>query len=195
MLAAFVADPLLRWVWPDDDRWVDAAGGYFASLLDRRLLGGEAWTTAAMEAVALWEPPGGLYRAPPGMLDFRDLCTSEELARLDEMDAFCHSALPAVPHWYLGILAVDPAHRRLGYARRVISPILASADRTSTPVVLDTGKPRNVEMYGRFGFRPVARTTLGGADGPTVTVMERQPTPKSGERPLGGDHRANAAAR
>ena len=38
VLDAFVVDPLLRWVWPSDERYAACATVFFGALLDLRLL-------------------------------------------------------------------------------------------------------------------------------------------------------------
>jgi len=64
VVAAFATDPLVRWVWPDDGRYAACAPPFFGLLLDLRRAGGEAWAAGGGAAVAMWDPPGGLYTAP-----------------------------------------------------------------------------------------------------------------------------------
>ncbi len=64
VVAAFENDPLLRWVWPEDGRYASCAPGFFGLLLDLRRAGGEVWAASGGAAVAMWDPPGGLYRRP-----------------------------------------------------------------------------------------------------------------------------------
>ena len=53
VVAAFAVDPLLRWVWPDEDRYAGCAGRFFGLLLDLRLMGGEVWVAGGGAAVAV----------------------------------------------------------------------------------------------------------------------------------------------
>jgi GNAT superfamily N-acetyltransferase len=175
--AAFAEDPLLRWVWPQQHRWSTAGRAYLSSLLERRIAAGEAWVLADGSAVALWEPPGGLYVAQD-VSTFRTACHAEELARLDQMDAFVEGSLPTTPSWYLGILAVAPDRRGTGRAPRVMSPITGAADRAGVGISLDTGNPVNVQMYRHLGFGPLSAAAMGDdGEGPVVTVMRRLPPP------------------
>jgi hypothetical protein len=45
VVAAFAVDPLLRWVWPQDERYDACAPAFFGLLLDLRLASGEVWVT------------------------------------------------------------------------------------------------------------------------------------------------------
>ena len=53
VLDAFVVDPLLRWVWPSDERYAACAPVFFGALLDLRLASGEVWVADGGDAVWL----------------------------------------------------------------------------------------------------------------------------------------------
>lgn len=177
--AAFSAEEILRWAFDDDDRWATVGRVFVDRLVEVRRRGGEAWLvdgprqTAA--AVALWDPPGGVYAGRAGLwAEFNALLNDREAARLDAYDSRADAAQPVEPHWYLGVLAVAPSQQGRGYARRVVSPILEAADRTQTPVTLETASPMNVAIYSRFGF--AVRTEFDLPDhGPHVWLLERAP--------------------
>ena len=66
VVAAFAADPLLRWVWPDDERYAACAPRLLRPA--RSTCGWRAARSGSADggaAVAMWDPPGGLYRTPP----------------------------------------------------------------------------------------------------------------------------------
>ncbi len=83
-VAAFATDPVFRWVWPDDERYQRCAPLMLGTLLDLRMVGGEVWTARPTAAVAMWNPPGGLYAEPDedpwplGWLMRRDLVTVDD---------------------------------------------------------------------------------------------------------------------
>jgi GNAT superfamily N-acetyltransferase len=56
------------------------------------------------------------------------------------------------PHLYLGILGVDPVRQGQGYARALMEPLLALADREGLLCYLESSKADNVPIYKRFGF-------------------------------------------
>jgi GNAT superfamily N-acetyltransferase len=170
---AFAHDPIMRWVWPDEGRWASVGRAFLDRLAEVRLSGGEAWVTDDLSAVALWEPPGGIYASRPGLWpEFNRLLMPDEEARLSDYDAAIDQRRPADAHWYLGVLAVAADRRGSGLARVVATPILDSADRTTTSVVLETATPVNLAIYARLGFEVDAEVDLPH-DGPHVWLLRR----------------------
>jgi GNAT superfamily N-acetyltransferase len=173
--AAFGADPILRWVWPDDARWDTVGRAFVDCLVEVRVSGGEVWVSDDLKAVALWDPPGGIYASRPGLWEeFNRRLRPDEAARLEAYDRLADQAQPAQPRWYLGVLAVQPAQRGRGLARPVVTPVLDAADRTGTQATLETATPINLAIYARFGFGPHAEFDLPD-DGPTVWLLRRPP--------------------
>ena len=174
VVAAFAVDPLLRWVWPDTDRYAGCAARFFGLLLDLRLMGGEVWVAGEGAAVAMWDPPGGLYAVPsedPWPALHEDF-TAEERERWAAFDTAVAVPADVGPYWYLGVLATDPAHQRRGLAAAVLDPVLAAADRTGTPAYLETASTTNVAYYARHGFTSVHEVDLAG--GPRCWLMRRE---------------------
>lgn len=174
-VAAFGTDPLLRWVWPEDDRYAACAPGFFGLLLDLRRAGGEVWAASGGAAVAMWDPPGGLYARPATdpWAALQDGFTQRERdcwAVYDERVGDRGSD----PHWYLGVLATDPARQGRGLAAAVVSPVLDACDRTGVPAYLETASAANVAYYRRFGFGIVRDVDLPDG-GPQCWLLRRQP--------------------
>jgi GNAT superfamily N-acetyltransferase len=175
VVAAFTADPLLRWVWPDDARYADQARGFFGLLLDLRMEAGEAWGVDGTAAVAMWDPPGGLYVPPPAE---RWAAVQEGFSARERDQWATYDATMAVPadagaHWYLGVLAADPTRARTGLGSAAVAPILAAADRAGLPAYLETASAVNLHFYRRQGFTPTFEATLEG--GPTCWLLRRHP--------------------
>ena len=74
----------------------------------------------------------------------------------------------------LETLGVDPEHRGLGVARRLLESGLARADSRSLPVYLETARIENVRMYEKFGFA-VGRVIELPEGGPSIWTMLRSP--------------------
>ena len=173
IVAAFAADPILRWIWPAELRWSGVGRAFVDKLVRVRLVGGEAWVTDDLAGVALWDPPGGLYAdEPEGWEPFKATLTEEERGRMDRFVAAAEAARPPGAHWYLGVLAVRPARQGRGLSRAVLTPILGAADRTGTAMSLETGTESNLAVYERFGFRTYAQVDIPGG-GPHLWVLER----------------------
>jgi ribosomal protein S18 acetylase RimI-like enzyme len=77
-------------------------------------------------------------------------------------------------HWYLGVLATDPARQRTGLARAVTAPMLAAADRVRLPAYLETATETNVAIYRRLGFEVEREVDLPDG-GPRCWLMRREP--------------------
>ncbi len=174
-VAAFATDPLLRWVWPEDDRYAACAPGFFGLLLDLRRAGGEVWAAQGGAAVAMWDPPGGLYTRPepdpwPAL---QEAFTQQERDSWAVYDQRVGDRATA-PHWYLGVLATDPARRGRGLAAAVVAPVLAACDRTGVDAWLETAAAANVTYYRRFGFE-VAREVDLPDGGPQCWLLRREP--------------------
>ena len=176
---AFAADPLLRWLFPRDDRYGIGAAAFFGVLLDLRLDFGAVWITDDSSAVTTWERPGGLPIEP----EERDARWAPVLAefgrgerrRLRALMGAADAHKPTSPHWYLAVAAVAPRAQGRGVGRRVIAAGTDEADAAGVPTVLDTATPANIAIYRRLGFETVAEFTL--PDGPTMWVMQREPRP------------------
>lgn len=179
MVAAFATDPLLRWVWPSDERYDRCAPAFFGLLLDLRIEAGEVWVSqdgGAISSVAMWDPPGGLYVPTPEQrwADVQDAFTPGERAAWKSCDDAMGVAASAGPHWYLGVLATSPGSQGAGLGRAVTAPLLAAADRTGLPAYLETASETNVAIYERLGFAVARKADLPGG-GPRCWLMRREP--------------------
>ena len=71
IVRAFVADPLVRWFFPDDETYVQRASTFFGLLFDGRVDDGNVHVAGDGAAVSMWDPPGGgsiaAGRARPAM--------------------------------------------------------------------------------------------------------------------------------
>ncbi len=87
---------------------------------------------------------------------------TERMARYDEIAA---QGMPPAPHYYLGVIGIDPALQGLGVGRQLLASFcdLSASDRLSSGVYLETANPSNVQFYARNGFTETGRGTLGSA--------------------------------
>jgi ribosomal protein S18 acetylase RimI-like enzyme len=70
---------------------------------------------------------------------------------------------PGEPHYYLGVIGVDPKVRGLGIGNRLLTSFcdLSSDDQLSHGVYLETAQPSNVRFYQHAGFAEAGRGSLG----------------------------------
>jgi ribosomal protein S18 acetylase RimI-like enzyme len=181
VVAAFADDALLRWVWPEQERYAGCAPSFFGLLLDLRLAGGEVWAADGGRAVAMWDPPGGLYSTPthdpwpPLQAGF----TAAERQRWATFDAAVAVPADAPPHWYLGVLATAPGHQGQGLGSAVTMPVLAAADRAGQAAWLETMSARNLVFYDRLGFEVEREVDLPDG-GPRCWLLRRDPRSPGG---------------
>jgi ribosomal protein S18 acetylase RimI-like enzyme len=90
----------------------------------------------------------------PGMTD--------RMAVYDEIAA---RGKPPAPHYYLGVIGVDPQLRGQGIGAQLLQSFcdLSASDRLSGGVYLETANPSNVRFYERAGFVETGRGSMGTA--------------------------------
>ncbi len=167
VVAAFVADPAFRYFFPDDATYASNAGAFAGWLFDRRVRSGGVLVAEGGAAVAMWDQPDATrdWSAPPPL-------PAADAARLAAYDEAVHGAIPAQPHWYLGVLATHPDHagRRLG--RAVMSAGLERAAAAGLTSVLETTNPGNLGLYRGSGWEVHASVVVAGLD---VWVLTHPP--------------------
>ncbi|WP_433535038.1 GNAT family N-acetyltransferase [Micromonospora sp. CA-249363] len=173
LVAAFVKDPVLRHLFPDDETYPRHAATFFGDLFDKRVHRSSIWTIGAGASVALWDPPAepqdaGHPSPPDGGAAAR--YPADVLARVQGYDDAVHAALPSYPFWYLGVLGTHPDSAGRGWGRAVMRAGLARAAADGLPAILETSNPGNVELYRRAGWE-----VIGSLAEPVPTWFMRQP--------------------
>ncbi|MER7278537.1 MerR family transcriptional regulator [Dactylosporangium sp. NPDC000244] len=143
-VAAFAADPALRWFLPDDATYPAEAAAMAGSLFDLRVGHGTVWVADGGAAVAMWDPP----RSPAGP----GVEHPPQAGRFGRYQSIVHTKMPQTPHWYLGVLASHPEHRGRRLGRAAMAAGLARAAADGLPAYLETSNPGNVEVYRSAGF-------------------------------------------
>jgi ribosomal protein S18 acetylase RimI-like enzyme len=172
---AFSADPVVRWIFSDDDTYPARAETFFGFLFDVRVALGGAWITDGGESVALWSPPGD---AADEWQDrewgsVADTFTPDERARSDAWDAAVEPHHPDSQHWYLGVLGTASRYQGRGLGPAVAGPGLAAANAAQVPAFLETAIESNVRLYERMGFAVTG--IIDDPDLPYGWCMSREP--------------------
>ena len=171
LVAAFAADPFIRWMFPDASRYLT----WFPEVL--RHFGGGAFEnrtalrTTDFAGAALWLPPGVFpdeealgkvveEGAPSHLLD-------EVFAVLEQVGA----SHPAEPHWYLPAIGVDPHAQGRGLGSELLAHALAEIDDQHVAAYLESTNPRNIPLYERFGFAVLTEIRAGTS--PSLVPMFR----------------------
>jgi len=170
---AFSSDPVMRWGWPDSERyltyWPQIADAFGGAAFDH----GTAHGLEDCVAVALWLPPGvgpdgetvmGLMRESMDDQTFEDI--NGVFEQMDELH-------PTDDHWYLPLTGVDPVAqgRRLGTT--LLRHALKTCDSDGLPAYLEATSPRSRNLYSRHGFNIVQ--TIQAGTSPPLWAMLREP--------------------
>jgi len=158
-VAAFAADPAVRFFFPDDDSYPGQAAAFAGHLFDRRVARGTVWIVDGGHAVSMWDRPVDADPDPAADARVRGLA-GDASDRLAAYEAAVHTALPTTPHWYLGVLATHPDHAGRRWGRAVMSAGLAEAAAAGLPSYLETTNPGNVDLYRRAGWDVVETVTV-----------------------------------
>ncbi|MGW2624817.1 GNAT family N-acetyltransferase [Micromonospora taraxaci] len=169
LVAAFVQDPVLRYLFPDEDTYPRYAAAFFGNLFDKRVHRSAIWTIGGGASVAIWEPPAGEPVATHG-LPGEASYPADVRARVQGYNETVHAALPTYPFWYLGVLGTHPDSAGRGWGRAVMRAGLDRAAADDLPAILETSNPGNVELYRRAGWEVV-----GSLSEPVPTWIMQQP--------------------
>ncbi|MGC4874992.1 GNAT family N-acetyltransferase [Micromonospora sp. DT43] len=167
LVAAFVKDPILRHLFPDDATYPRYAATFFGNLFDKRVHRSSIWMIGGGASVAVWEPPDAGHASTDADPDY----PADVLARVRGYDEVVHAALPTYPFWYLGVLGTHPDSAGRGWGRVVMRAGLAQAAAEGLPAILETSNPGNVELYRRAGWEE-----MGYLAEPVPTWIMQQPT-------------------
>ena len=171
LVTAFVADPFIRWMFPDAKQYLY----YFPQIL--KYFAGAAFEhdgacrSDDFKAVACWLPPdvepdeAGLGEVVvQGVAD--DL-QSNVFAVLEQVGA----SHPQEPHYYLPAIGVEPLMQNKGYGSALMSLGVSVCDRCHVAAYLESTNPANIPLYKRFGYEIVGEIQVGSS--PVLTRMLR----------------------
>jgi GNAT superfamily N-acetyltransferase len=174
--AAFDADPLWSWAFPDDAKRPAQYEAFFGLFVDSAIPNGWVWTAGQAAAVAVWTPPGKNELSDEAEARVEPFLTAELGAHADSvlqvMEQFESARPEGQDFYYLSLLGTHPDHRGRGLGMELLAANLAHIDDAAMPAYLESSNPANNARYERLGFEP--RTKFSTPDGRhTVTTMWR----------------------
>jgi len=150
-MRAFADDPVMRWLWPDDETFLEVGGEVFRPIMHRWLALEEVWCTDDAVALAVWIPPGRpeveVEVDPPGREPDAAL-----LERFGVLGPLMAANTPPEEHWYLQMLATHPDWQRQSLGAELMAAMFERADADGLPCYLETETVENVAYYRRHGF-------------------------------------------
>jgi ribosomal protein S18 acetylase RimI-like enzyme len=173
MTLGFSADPMARWSFPDARTYMTQMPALVRAFGGKAFDAGTAYYVDGYVGAALWLPPGVEpdIEALDAIVDTHapDHIKSDANGVFEQMGKF-H---PTEPHWYLPMIAVDPARQGQGHGSALLRETLARCDRDGLLAYLESSNPRNIPLYERHGFVVMGTIQSGGS--PVLTPMSRQP--------------------
>lgn len=162
---SFFDDPISVHLLPDRSRRRDSLRRGMGRVMRTAYLPhGGAWTTEALDGVALWAKPGD--PKPSALQQVRDLPTfarafGRHLPRAMNAFGTAEKRRPDEDHWLLDIIGVRPDRRGKGIGSALMRAALAEIDVAGVPAFLVTSQPRNVPFYERLGFTVTEEYDIG----------------------------------
>lgn len=168
----FMADPVSRWLLPDDADRARRHEPFFRVFVDHALAYGTVYRTDV--AAALWFPvdPAGAA-APPMPAAELAAALGPSLPRLEVLGELTAAVHPQTPHSYLPLIAALPGRHGSGHGTALLAHHLATLP---VPAYLEASNPRSMPLYARFGFAPLP-DVIRLPDGPTMRPMWRPAPP------------------
>jgi ribosomal protein S18 acetylase RimI-like enzyme len=177
---AFEHDPVWGWAFEHDERErkLSALRAVFGFCAEAALGYGWVRVTAAVEAAALWIPPGLPEMSPedearmPGLI--AEVCAPESTERVMAlMEGFSRTHPTEPPHFYLSLLGTHPDQAGHGFGVGLVAANLEEIDAADALAYLESSNDGNIPRYESLGFRPLPRIEL--VPGIPATQMWREP--------------------
>lgn len=174
--AAFAHDPLWERAMARPDGGTAHHAALWRLYVEGALRYQSTWLTGDSDAVAVWIPPGGTDMTSEQEHRLADLAARHLGSAADdylELLSMFHAAHPrSEPHYFLTLLATDPAYRGQGLGMRLLTHGLQLIDAEHQPAYLESSNPANDHRYVSAGFEPHGEFRFPGG-GPVVTTMWR----------------------
>jgi ribosomal protein S18 acetylase RimI-like enzyme len=186
---AFFLDPVISWLLRKDALRSTGLTLFFTIAIQRMYLQHRlCYATEDMRGVVLWQPPGSAIGMPvsawlsrlsalPLIFGYTGLIRA---LRVGMAVDGAHPDPRKRPHYYLGVIGVDPAFQGRSYASALVQPVLDRADSEGVGCYLENSNPRNTALYERWGFRGTGLIRLHDPNAPPLLAMWREPRTREG---------------
>jgi len=171
LAAAFAEDPITSFLLQPGSNYRERLAHFLSLLLRARIALGMPVLVARATSGVHGAAMGNTAAPPPWPSEFEEEWSRLELAipgfndRASLYDAIAKQCKPPVPHYYLGVIGIDPALHGLGIGARLLKSFcdLSASDPHSEGVCLETANPSNVRFYEHAGFTVTGQGSLGSA--------------------------------
>lgn len=160
LTAAFRDDPLVEYLFPENDRRLQQLDSFFKINVEFGLASGEVYNTVSMSGCAIWVFPGDKSRIRLDRSQFpvsrcKGILDDSALHRLMDFTECMkerHVGITSGSFCLLMFLAVQEKQRRKGVGSRLIQPVLKYSDDNKLLCILDTMNEKNLPFYFMHGF-------------------------------------------
>ena len=185
---AFADDPVFTYIISDDREFrLQSLTWLMNKAIAYLIQHHHIYTTQDLEGIAAWLPPEKIVSGPLESLKmvwnlqlyalptkvrwsrlgrFLTVLSAIEQAHQQDMDN--------CPHWYLGIMVVDPTYQGRGVGGRLLQPILERASSEGIVCYLVTFIEQAVRFYQKHGFE-VVQIQKTAPDAPPFWTLKRNP--------------------
>jgi ribosomal protein S18 acetylase RimI-like enzyme len=174
IVAAFAADPLTRWIFPQANVYLTYAAQVYDNFGGAAFAAGTAFEIDNYAGAALWVPPSDDSHADDGSEVSVLLSKTVAEERMEEVGSVLgemEAYHPTEPCWYLPLIGVDPCHQGRGLGALLMKHALAKCDAAGLPAYLESSNPANISLYERHGFEVMGK--IQSATSPPVHPMYR----------------------
>lgn len=181
--AAFLDDPLMRWLFPDPQAQLRLQPRLIRHAAERTFADGEVLTAGDTTAVSLWRTvqPGGAQQPPDADDQQARAAFGDYVERLATLGSVLHPYAPErEPYLYLWFLGALPESRGTGLGGTLLRHRLARADSDGLGSFLEASSPRNRVLYERHGFVAMGEPAVLPADehAPEVPIQPMWRAPR-----------------
>jgi GNAT superfamily N-acetyltransferase len=172
IVAAFAADPIVRWFYNDPAQYLSAFTQFVTAYSEHAFGQGSVFNIDDFTGVAIWYQPGDHAdenEVAEVLQRTIDPARQEAVFRFfEELETY----FPGEPVWYLPFIGVDPARQGQGHGAALLAHTLDMCDAQGVPAYLEATSERSMTLYQRNGFQVVGRVQV--ADSPPAWPMLRK---------------------
>ena len=180
-LSAFLGDPFMLSLFSSARDIQKAMGADFRYVIEKARVNGVVFRTSdTYEGAAVWCLTG--FPKSTFSLNVRIAWFMLNQFKVHDLRKFvsfylkvekAHIRIIKRPHYYLELLGVDEKFQGMGFASKLLKPVLAHADQSRRYCYLETQNEKNVVLYQHFGFE-VADTIQTGFGSDAYYLMLRK---------------------
>ncbi|NHJ46840.1 MAG: GNAT family N-acetyltransferase [Asgard group archaeon] len=180
---AFNKDLLSNYMFPDEKIRKEVLGEYFKFRIMYGVIFGEVYASSPnIEGLAVWYHSDKyemtnwkMFRAG-GMRLFKvvDKETMNRMMKIGHFTTELRQENIDRSYWYLAPIGIDPQHQGKGLCSKLMRALLDRWDLEGISTALETQSEKNVELYRRYGYETIIKTTIPETDIPHF-LMIRHP--------------------